>query len=369
MFEPDRVVAIDCRDLDPGEQELAELTRAGLIKAGLGVAAAASLAGTFGVGRGWAMNQRRGVRRAVSRSSIGKGKTIALSLNGFNTYDQNLATGVLHALAGTSYKFIGAQGNFDSKAEVTNLQNLLSQNPSGLLIIPNTVAGASHGALQAKRQGIPVVNLLWSGKTPADSAYVGVVRVDNTKGGGLIADFLGKRVKKGKILVVIGVPGQGFSEEITSGLKAGLAKYPGLRIADSQPGFFTAGPAVKAVKNMLTAHPDAVAIVDYAAGMGDGIAAYQKAHKISNIEHVTSDGDAAMLPWLKEGKYLTADRYYSSAQEGVVGTMIMRNFLEKGQKPKSFVTDLHQEMVTKQNLAGQPVLGYYQYYPQVKKIA
>ena len=368
MFESDKVVAIDCRDLDPGDQELTEFTRAGLIKAGLGIAAAATFAGTFGAGNSWAVNQRRGVRRLL----IGQADDCALGRNpqpAGQTTAQNLATGVLHALAGTSYKFVGAQANFDSKAEVTNLQNLLSQNPSALLIIPNTVAGASRGALQAKRQGIPVVNLLWSGKTSADSAYVGVVRVDNTKGGRLIADYLGKNVQSGKVLVVIGVPGQGFSEEITSGLKAGLAKYPGLTIADSQPGFFTAGPAVKVVKNMLTAHPDAVAIVDYAAGMGDGIAAYQKAHKISNIEHITSDGDAAMLPFLKDGKYLTADRYYSSAQEGVVGTMIMRNFLEKGQKPKSFVTELYQGMVTKKNLAGQPVLGYYQYNAQVKKIA
>src|SRR4051812_33697380 len=369
MFEPGKVVEIDCRDLDPGEQELTEFTRAGLVRASLGVAASATLLASLGVESAWGANRRRGVRRASARSSVGKGKTIALHLNGFNTYDQNLATGVLHALAGTQYKFIGAQGNFDSKAEITNVQNLLSKNPSALLIIPNTVAGASRGALQAKRQGIPVVNLLWSGKTPADSAYIGVVRVDNTKGGGLIADYLGRKVKQGKVLVVIGVPGQGFSEEITSGLKKGLAKYPGLTIADSQPGFFTAGPAVKAVQNMLTAHPDAVAIVDYAAGMGDGIAAYQKARKITHIEHVTSDGDAAMLPWLREGTYLTADRYYSSAQEGVIGAMMMRNFLEKGQKPKTFVTDLYQAMVTKATLDRQPVLGYYQYYPQVKKIA
>jgi ribose transport system substrate-binding protein len=369
MFEPGKVGEIECKDLDPGDAELTEFTRAGLIRAGLGAAAAVSLLGSMGVESAWAVNRRRGVTRAVARSSIGKGKTIALSLNGFNTYDQNLATGVLHALAGTQYKFIGAQANFTSTAEVTNIQSLLSQNPAGLLIIPNTVAGASRGALQAKRAGIPVVNLLWSGKTPADSAYIGVVRVDNTKGGGTIADYLGKKVKKGKILVVIGVPGQGFSEEITTGLKHGLAKYPQLSIAGLQPGFFTAGPAVKAVQNMLTAHPDAVAIVDYAAGMGDGIAAYLKARKITHIEHVTSDGDAGMLPWLKQGTYITADRYYSSAQEGVVGAMIMRNFLEKDQKPKSFVTELYQAMVTKSNLAGQPALGYYQYYRQVKKIA
>ena len=71
-------------------------------------------------------------------------------------------------------KAIGKE-NFRYEAEVTNIQNLLSRNPAALLVIPNTVAGASRGALAAKAKGIPVVNLLWSGKTPADSAYVGVL--------------------------------------------------------------------------------------------------------------------------------------------------------------------------------------------------
>lgn len=300
---------------------------------------------------------------------IGDGKTIALSLNGFNVYDQCLATGVLKSLEGTKYKFIGAQAGFDSKAEVRNIQNLVAQQPDGLLLIPNTVESANRGALEAQRAGIPVVNLLWSGKSEVDDAYVGVVRVDGVAGGRLIADYLGRKVKRGKILVVIGVPGQGFSEEITKGLQEGLEKYPGLEIADMQPGLFTAGPAQKAVQTMLTAHPDAKAIVDYAAEMGNGIAQFMKARKITGIEHVTSDGNEAMLPILREGKYLTACRFYSSAQEGILGTRILRDFLEAKRKPKEFVTLVPQTMVTPDAVDGQEPLCYQEQMKRVSTIA
>jgi ribose transport system substrate-binding protein len=357
VADAEQQFVIDCSMLDPGR---VALTRAALLRAGVGAGLTLAMLG--------AIFEQTAYARPSARSAVGSGKTIALSLNGFNVYDQQLATGVLMALAGTAYTFKGLQANFDSKGEVTNLQNLVAQNPAGLLIIPNTVAGASRGALAAKRAGIPVVNLLWSGKTSADSAYIGVIQVDNAVGGALMADYLGKKVKSGKILVVIGVPGQGFSEEITAGLKAGLKKYPGLEIADSQPGLFTAGPAQKAVQNMLTAHPDAKAIVDYAAEMGNGIAQYLKARKITNVEHITSDGNTAMIPWLKQGTYLSACRYYSSGQEGLIGCTMMRKYIEKQQKPAKFVTSLYQKMVTKANLKGQPPLTYDKYMSIVKKI-
>jgi hypothetical protein len=62
-------------------------------------------------------------------------------------------------------------------------------------------------------------------------------------------------------------------------------------------------------------------------------------------------------------------RYYSSAQEGLIGGRIMRTYLEKKQKPAQFVTTLYQAMVTKDNLKGQPILCYDQFMNQVKSIA
>ena len=309
----------------------------------------------------------------ASGGDVGDGKTIAASFNGWNVYCQQEATGILAALAGTKYKFIGAQANFDAKTEITNLDNLIVQSPAALLIQPNVAAGADAGARKATAAGVATFNLLWPSPTEESPDYVAVTRVDGVAGGTLMADYLGKdSALKGEILVVTGVPGQGFSEEILSGLKEGLKAYPDLTIADVQPGFFQAGPAQKAVQTMLTAHPKAVAIADFAAEMGVGIAQFQKQRNLTDIKHITSDGNSQMVPWLKEGKYLTACRYYSSADQGKVGATIARNFLETGAKPAQYITLIEQLNTLPDTIEAtveRLPLIYPEYTDQIKSIA
>jgi ribose transport system substrate-binding protein len=308
----------------------------------------------------------------TSDAAIGEGQTIALSLNGFNVYCQQLATGVLEALAGTSYTFLGTQANFDAKTEISNIDNLIVQKPAALLIQPNVAEGANAGARKATAAGIPTFNMLWPDPTGDSPDYIAAVRVDGIAGGKIIADYLGGTAGlTGKILVVTGVPGQGFSEEILTGLEQGLEAYPGLTIADVQPGFFQAGPAQEAVQTMLTAHPDAVAIADFAAEMGVGIAQFMKARNIE-LPHITSDGNTDMISWLQEGTYLSACRYYSSADQGMVGAKIARDYLETGTTPPDFITLIEQLLSLPDSIdadvARLPLI-YEQYMPEVEKIA
>ncbi len=310
---------------------------------------------------------------ATSSAGVGEGQTIAASFNGFNVYVQQEATGILKALAGTNYKFIGAQANFDAKIEISNIENLIVQQPDALLILPNVAAGANAGARKATAAGIATINLLWPEATGSSPDYIAVTRVDGVAGGKMMADYLGKdEGLKGQILVVTGVPGQGFSEEILKGLQEGLKSYPDLTIADVQPGFFQAGPAQEVLQQMLTATPDAVAVADFAAEMGVGIAQYLKQRDITNLKHITSDGNSQMIPWLKEGKYLTACRYYSSADQGQVGGMIARNYLETGAKPAEFITLTEQLLslpsTIDADVAKLPLI-YPEYMDQVKQIA
>ncbi|MFN8202035.1 MAG: sugar ABC transporter substrate-binding protein [Solirubrobacteraceae bacterium] len=371
MAKEPEIVEVDCSKLNVR----ALRTRREAMAVGAGGLAAFLLAacgGGSGSSTSGATGGGTAAATATTGGAVGEGKTIALSLNGFNVYDQCLATGVLEALAGTQYKFIGAQANFDSPTEIKNIQNLVAKQPDGLLIQPNTMASANRGALEASRAGIPVLNLLYSGPDEPQDSYVAATQVDGVKGGKMIADYLGQTVKQGKILVVVGVPGQGFSEDITKGLKQGLGAYPDLQIAAMQPGLFTAGPAQKAVQTMLTAHPDAKVIVDYAAEMGNGIAAFLKARNITGIHHVTSDGNPEMVPILKAGRYIQADRYYSSAQQGLMGTKILRDYMETGKKPDQFVTQVPQAMVTSDTIvakvADEPLI-YRGYESQVKAVA
>ena len=289
--------------------------------------------------------------------SIGAGKTIGISLNGINAYSGYVAEGVLKALAGTKYKVIGVQNNFDSKTELSNIQNLLTQGIKALIVLPADATAIGKAAQLCQQQGVAVGNTLWPGKSDADKYYTSIANLDSVQGGRLIGEYLKKTAKPGKIIVVQGILGQGFSERIDQGLDATL-KGSGFTVAVRQQGFFDRNKATNIVESGLQAHPDTTAIVAYSASMSDGIASYLKSKKITNITHVSSDGDDEMFTYLGT-PYLSASRFYSDAQTGLVVTQAVRAKLEGGKA--TFDNPISQLIVTKANAAATTAKNPYRY--------
>lgn len=274
-----------------------------------------------------------GATRSAGSSStgtVGAGKTIGVVLTGFDEYSQGVATGVLKALEGTGYGFTGIQCNFLAAREVTAFNSMISKGVAGLVVLPTTIQSSSRGALAAKAAGIPVVNSLWIQPTPGDSAYVGRVQIDGVKGGNLIAQWITKNTPPGKVLVVSGVPGQGFSEQLTQGLTRGLATTGGKwTIAAEQPGQFDRSTAIKVYQDMQTAHPDAKIVVSFAATMGDGIAAFLQRGNHRDVVSITDDCDHEMVRQMKAG-WTRASRFYGAANEGFVSAQLLRAHMEHG---------------------------------------
>jgi ribose transport system substrate-binding protein len=274
----------------------------------------------------------------------GKGKTIGISFAGLNEYVYNDLSGSLNALKGTQYKLVVRQSSFTAEKQLADVEDLLTQQIAGLSVLPSTVQATSQAVLKAKADGVPCVNQFYSGKTPGDSAYIGVLQTNNTTGGKLVADYvMGAVPGGGKILIVQGNVGQGFSEVFNAGIKQALK--PGWTIADIQPGNYVRSDSIDAVQTMLTAHPDAKVVVSYAAEMGVAVASYLKRAGRDDIIHVTSDSNHEMTRWMENG-FIRANRYLSASQTGEMTTMMLRNFLEKNRKPASFVTDQPHRMIT-----------------------
>ncbi|MER7922304.1 sugar ABC transporter substrate-binding protein [Streptomyces sp. NPDC096057] len=287
----------------------------------------------------------------------GSGKTIGVSLNGVNGYTTYLMEGVLKELDGTGYKFVGVQNNFDSSTELGNIQNLLSQGIAGLVVLPTDASTIARAAKVAAAQGVAVSNALWSGKSNADRYFAGVADLDSVEGGRMIGRWLLANVEPGKVIVVQGIVGQGFSERIDKGLDQALAGS-GFEIVLRQQGYFDRNTATKIVESGLQAHPDVKAVVSYAASMGDGIAAYLKSAGITDVKHVTSDCDDEMLTWLGT-PYLSAARYYSAAQTGQIAVRAVRAKLE-GRTP-GFLGKVDQTIMTKANMAAVLAAKPYRY--------
>jgi ribose transport system substrate-binding protein len=313
----------------------------------------------------------------------GAGKTIALSLNGFNTYDQNTAEGVLKALAGTSYKLIGAEAGFDASKESANIKQLIARQPDGLIILAASADGASRAAAEAKQQGIPVISHLWfPTDAEADKVYLAAFAIESGTHGRQSVDFIAKTkgITEGKILEVTGLDAQPLSEGYKQGFQKALKAYPGLKIAASQQGFYTADGALKAFKPMLSAHPDAKVVISYAAEMGVAIAQELERQGRKDIVHLTSDGNDRMVPWLKKagGAYLAGDRWFSPADQGIASVNVMRAKLERDEDPGAdtpglegwelipgtkdpVVYNSRQAIATAENIDDLPPFGYSQY--------
>ncbi|MCW2582231.1 MAG: hypothetical protein JWQ53_1021 [Klenkia sp.] len=275
----------------------------------------------------------------------GAGRNIGISLNGNNAYSSYVTEGVLKALEGTGYGFVGVQNNFDSSTELSNVQNLLSQGIAGLVTLPADAATIARAAELCAQQDVPVGNALWPGESDADQYFAGVAALDSVEGGRLIGEWLLANATPGPIIVVQGIVGQGFSERIDEGLDAAL-EGSGFTVAVREQGFFARDTATTIVESGLQANPGVTAIVAYAASMSNGIAAYLEASGIQDITHVSSDADEEMFTWLGT-PYLTASRYYSAAQTGLLAAQAVLASLDGGDV--TFQGTVDQVIVTAEN--------------------
>jgi ABC-type sugar transport system substrate-binding protein len=294
---------------------------------------------------GSSSNDKSSSSGSSSGSKPGSGKTIGVIALGDNVFNNCYVTGALQGLQGTGYKTIILSSKFTPNQEIANFQRLVAQHVDGIVVFPDTAASAGRGAIIAKQAGIPVVNVAWNSPSAGDAAYVARLQPDSIRGAKLVADWLAENSKPGEIIFVNGGVGDPSDNLFRKELPKDL--HPGWKVVGVQGGFYARDKAITAFENLETAHPNARIVLDFAAEMGNGIASSLQRHNQHGWLHVTSDGEPQMVPWIKNG-YTTADRFYSSAEEGLQGVQLLRQNLEHG---KTFgVIQSFQGMVTKDNL-------------------
>lgn len=365
------------------------VSRRSMLSRGAGALAGATLLGAL-VGCGSDDNSSTS-SASGSTSQVGgkpgEGKTIAVSLNGFNTYDQNFATGCLKALEGTAYKFIGAEAQFDASQEVANIKQLVARQPDGLVVLAVTADGAARACVDAKKAGIPVVAAEFFPTTKdADSVFYAATQLAPDRGGQLTIDAVTKDagVTAGKILEITGLDAQPYTVGYSQGIRKALKAYPDLKIVSTQQGLYTADGALKVLKPMLAAHPDAKVIIDYAADMSVAIAQELERQGLKDIIHIGDDANDDLIPWFakENGAYLYASRWYSAAEFGLSAVRILRNKLENEEDPTTenvgldgwelvpgtkdpIVVNAREEIATAKNIKSLPPYSYPTYVDKI----
>ena len=154
--------------------------------------------------------------------------------------------------------------NNDPAKLITDMNNLLNQGVKGLLVTPIDSAAVVAGLNQAERKGVPVVSV---DVAPESGTVAMVVRADNRAYGTKACEEIGKRVKAGKVVQIMGdlasVNGRDRSEAFRACMKE---KYPALQVLEV-PADWKAEKAASGLEGVLTANPDVKGIYMQAGGV------------------------------------------------------------------------------------------------------
>lgn len=173
------------------------------------------------------------------------------------------------AKRGIDLKFSDGQGKQEN--QIRAVRSFITQGVDAIVIAPIVETGWDPVLREAKRAKIPVILTDRSIQTTDESLFTCFIGSDFSEEGRMAADWLARKVAgKGTIVELQGTPGSAPANERRKAFAEGIAKYPGLKIIDSQSGNFelTGGKQVMEafIKkhgrnfNIVYAHNDSMAL-------------------------------------------------------------------------------------------------------------
>ncbi|NHA68244.1 substrate-binding domain-containing protein [Phycicoccus flavus] len=171
-----------------------------------------------------------------------------------------------------------AAANGDATTQVDNIQQLASQNPDAMVVVPMG-DGISGQVKAAVDQGIPVV--LCSGVLPSSSGAVSTVTRQYDLLGSAYAEWIAKKLDgKGKVAILSGLAGVPTAEYQKAAAETTFEKYPDIEVVTTQYTEWSPTVAKTVAQNLIASYPDLDAIWSDSGYGALGVAqAYEEAGK------------------------------------------------------------------------------------------
>jgi ABC-type sugar transport system substrate-binding protein len=149
---------------------------------------------------------------------------------------------------------------FNPQDQLSSVENLIAQQPGGLLVAPLDKRSLAPVLRSAQSDGIKVVTVADSlDDRSASSAYVGAdfAQIGTRKARAIIAALNGK----GEVAFVNGPRGASFVEEQRDAARKVFDAAPGIKVvADDFAPLINKDAGLKATENILTVHPNVAAL-------------------------------------------------------------------------------------------------------------
>ena len=189
-----------------------------------------------------------------------------------------------------------ASANGDANAQVDNIQQLTSQDPDAMVVVPMG-EGITGQVKAAAAQDIPVV--VCSGILPEDSGAVSTVTRQYDLLGAMYAEWLVDKIDgKGKVAILSGLAGVPTAEYQAAAAEKVFKKYPDVEVVTKQYTKWSPSVAKNVATNLVSKYPDLDGIWSD-SGYGDlgVVQAYEEANK--PVPPLTGDASNAFLKEVK----------------------------------------------------------------------
>ena len=191
----------------------------------------------------------------------------------------------------------------DSATQVSQVQDLITQNIDALIYIPAGATAATVPTKTAKAAGIPVINVDRNADGAPGDTFIATNSVASAKA---VCDYIFKQAEgKGEMIIIHGQKGTTPEVDRSKGCGESLAANPGVKLVGElwSEGWHQ-DEGFKLTQDLLQAHPDVSIIFSQADALALGSA---QAVKVANVGHKVwiggFDGDVAALKALKDGVF------------------------------------------------------------------
>ncbi|HEY61940.1 MAG TPA: substrate-binding domain-containing protein [Anaerolineae bacterium] len=162
-----------------------------------------------------------------------------------------------------------ASAFFDPAQQVADIEDLMTHNPDVMIITPVSGGNCVAQIEAAMDQGIPVI---LPGARAYTNKYISYIDRDNNAVGLMYADWVAQQIGgKGKVAIMMGLPGNTYAEDVLRGTREGLAKYPDIEEVGLVYGHWSPVDAKTEMEALLAKGTQIDGIINDGGNMAIGI--------------------------------------------------------------------------------------------------
>ena len=236
-----------------------------------------------------------------SSETRGGGKLFAVSLQSMNNpVFVDINKGLKTVIEARGDKLVTLDAQFNSLKQKNDVADLLQQKPAAIFINPVNWEGIKGTLIDAKRANVPVIIV----DAPVNDPNLVLCQVasDNVEAGRLACEELA-RVKPEAKIVILHLSLNKACIDRVAGFKTEMAKYPGMKILDTQEGKGAAEAARPVMRDLLGRFPelDAAFPINDPSALG-AISAIEAAGRTGKVAVATVDGSREGAAAILSGK-------------------------------------------------------------------